>query len=419
MRQTAQMKNQRKSGRLKGADQVWFAEDDREAWLLTKGITGNLQVQRYLNKKAMRHQELTWRDHIWRGLYEPASSLPALLWASAGAFFILVTMIISAIRSTTRPGEDGQLTLLVVDEFVAVVFAVEIALRCISSPKREWLYTDALLWLDALLLVPAFWRLAAYPSDPSQLPLVCSIEALGPLRLLKVTRYLHAAQLLTEALAKSFDGLKVMIFFYALVCTVFGSLLYAADSAAQDGGRDSDEESLNIFAAWIEIATLTTVGWVSSDFSPSTVTSRLVVAGASLVGVPVIAIALTVVGSAFSEVWDRRNVHLIRLGLSRLMIKNGVSPNDVFSAYSQSDVDKSGAITFAEFKVLMGDKLKLRLNGSDFLDLWRALDADVSGAITFAEFTGIIFPDLAVNYLEDHYVESEKQLPTGSAPLAA
>ncbi len=129
-----------------------------------------------------------------------------------------------------------------------------------------------------------------------------------------------------------------------------------------------------------------------------------------------LALSLTVIGNSFSEVWDRRNVALIRLGLRSVMIKNGVSPNDVYAAFSQSDTDRSGILTFLEFKELMAQKLKLKLSGAEFLDVWRAMDVDMSGAITFAEFTALYFPELAVDLLED---ETNASMCTANAVAAS
>ena len=393
----------RKKKQQGGRESIWFAADDREAWLLSHGVIGNFEVQQYLDSKKFRKVAITWRDELWRFLYEPSSSVFGLMWASFVAVLIIGAMVVSAVRSNTDLGDEYQLSLVVLDVAFATVFAVEVVLRCVAVPRVQWIAADALIWLDVLLLIPAFWRAAAYPANPSPLPLACFIEALGPLRCLKVTRYLLAAHLLSEALYNSRPGLTVMLQYYVLVCTVFGSLMYAAETL--DG--DSDEDQLTIFSAWLEVATLSTVGWVSIDFAPRTASARVVTVLASVIGLPVIALALTVVGNSFNEVWDDRNVEMVRVGLRRLMTKNGISPNDVFTAYSQMDTDSSGGVTFAEFKALLVDKLKLSLSGSDFLDVWHALDADISGVITYGEFISVVFEDIALEYLEDHHKAPE------------
>jgi len=379
----------------------WLPADDWEARLLSVGILGNDKVQRYLQRKRIRKERITWRLHLWQFLYEPSSSLGGLIWATLVAALVIVATIVSALRSRSRP--DEELSLLIVDSFIGFIFTIEVLLRCVSSPQVRWLARDPQLWLDVMLLIPVAWRGVTYPAVPSWI--VCAIEALGPLRLFKVQRYLHGAQLLGQAMLHALPGLRIMISFYVLVCTSCGSMLYALDNPETGSGDDSEDE-LDILSAWLEVSTLATVGWVSPNFAPTTLGARLVVVLASVLGLLVVALALTVVGNAFNEVWDRRNVELVRCGLRRLMVCNGISSNDMYTAYSQCDTNTSGALTLSEFKSLMREKLKLNLNPTEMLEVWHSLDANRNGMISFEEFTTLVFPELAVDLLEDEGMRS-------------
>ena len=167
-----------------------------------------------------------------------------------------------------------------------------------------------------------------------------------------MTRYILGAHLLREAMWKSLAGLCVPVFFYLLMCTVCGSLVVAfeASLAASEGAPSAvynetpsvaaaTPPPADVFTTWLELATLTTVGWVSPDFRPQSVGARLVVTAAAMLGLLVIALALSIVGGNFGEVWHHRTVHAVRLGLRQLMTSNDISLNDVFTAFSRSDID--------------------------------------------------------------------------------
>lgn len=307
-----------------GVDRKWEAMRTWDARLLSVGITGNDAVARYFHRKQLRGHPITYRERVWRFLYEPSSSVAGLVWASLVAILIVAATIICALRA--RPAQslasgEVSLALLGVDSAIGVIFAVEVLLRCVTSPTVRWVATDVLLWLDVVLLAPTCWRAVSYPREPSPIGLACVLEALGPLRLFKAARFVHFAQLLREALLRSLAGLGVMLFFFLLVCLTCGSLVYAGDvmaaAASSTGGTggdaddalDADDDDapvgaggLDMFEHWLMVATLTTVGWVPPDFEPKSLGARLGMVLASVLGLPVIAIALTVVGDSFDDV---------------------------------------------------------------------------------------------------------------------
>ena len=108
-------------------------------------------------------------------------------------------------RGPQAGGGDTDVALLAIDLFCGAVFAIEVVLRCACLPTCRLLATDALLWLDALLMVPIVARAAlaagAAPAPDAWQGFFACVDAIGPLRLLKMARYVLGVPLSRAARA--------------------------------------------------------------------------------------------------------------------------------------------------------------------------------------------------------------------------
>ena len=92
---------------------------------------------------------------------------------------------------------------------------------------------------------------------------------------------------------------------------------------------------------WMLIITMTTVGY--GDYSPETTAGRIIISIAIFIGLCLSAMPLAIVGSNFSNAWDRRLIVLVSEKLRYKMLKEGASITDVFYAFrimgAKSDLD--------------------------------------------------------------------------------
>lgn len=61
------------------------------------------------------------------------------------------------------------------------------------------------------------------------------------------------------------------------------------------------------------------------------------------------------------------------------MMQNGLSRQDIFTAFTQFDTSEDGTLQFSEFKTLINEKLMLRVPPTGFFQIWQALDLNRDG----------------------------------------
>ena len=313
-----------------------------------------------------------------------------------------------ATHPSTRLIACSHRTILATSSVCFAVFATELLLRCASVPKFRWLVLDIFVWIDVIPLVAVVARFALWPSERLDAhdqsaghTLLCLMEAVGPLRLLKVSRYLRDAQMLKAALADAMNSLGVPFFIYLVTCIGGGSVIYVfeltSDSVPDFRRPDQDHRVQNVFQYILDVATLTLVGFASDTFSAQSTGSRFVVVIVSTLGLVVIALCLTIVSTSFHRVWANRDVDWVRMGLRRLAAANGASSRDIFEAFQQFDRDGSGNIDFDEFKHMLLDWLQLPMPPMRLRELFLSMDRDDSGEIDYNEFLMRVYPELEVD----------------------
>lgn len=111
-------------------------------------------------------------------------------------------------------------------------------------------------------------------------------------------------------------------------------------------------------AMWFVFVTVTTVGY--GDVSPTTWQGQLFGAVVILCGVIFLAMPITAVGNQFARVWEERQMFLLIEGIRHQLMRQGISPNDVRSAFDQVDADGDGQIDGSEFTNFVSKVLKIR-----------------------------------------------------------
>ena len=130
------------------------------------------------------------------------------------------------------------------------------------------------------------------------------------MRLLKLCRYYYGSVLLGRALKKSVTALAVPIAFLLVLCVSIGGIMFSVEGCnREDSHRPECLESAGRVqnipqAMWMMLVTMTTVGY--GDFSPLTLYGRLLSSIAMFIGLVMIAMPLTIVGTNFAEVWAAR-----------------------------------------------------------------------------------------------------------------
>jgi len=147
---------------------------------------------------------------------------------------------------------------------------------------------------------------------------------------------------------------------------------------------------------------------------------KLFGAGVILSGVIFLAMPITSVGNHFTRVWEERQMYLLVEGIRQQLVRQGISPNDVRSAFDQVDVDGDGQIDGDEFSSFVTGVLMIKMSRAELHKLWRSLDIDGLGYIDFNEFTATLFPSISSMGTKTHQASTTNELlqETGLAPKA-
>ena len=311
----------------KGSVELW-RDNSWGTKLLKFGIISNVVVDDYIVRKMRKAKKIGWRDQVYQFLYSPSSTVSALAFAIFTMACVLASAVLVAMHSIPPWDQGNDDALLATEYALSAVFILEVLLRFVSCPSWRVFALDLTLWVDVVCLVPLYVRAVHYPrplsdADASIRLLVRLTEALGPLRLLKLYRWVHNVALLLDAVLGSLEALLVPLFFLFLLVTSGGSLIYAFEQQAADASDYAPEFRgvNNVLSAWINVATLTTIGYVFPGFEPQTVGGMLMMACVGFGGLLVVAMALQIVGSRFGNVWDSRQLALVQAGMKRMMVR--------------------------------------------------------------------------------------------------
>jgi voltage-gated potassium channel len=150
-----------------------------------------------------------------------------------------------------------------------------------------------------LLAVAPFWLSMFFPMD------LRFLRVVRLLRVLKLTRYSAAMNLLFDVLRQEARVIGAAMFSLFLILIFLASATYLAETEAQP------EAFANIpQAMWWAIVTVTTVGY--GDVVPITPVGKVLGAMLGLIGVGMVALPAGILASGFSSALNRRRRNLQR-----------------------------------------------------------------------------------------------------------
>ena len=327
-------------------------------------------------------------------------------------------------------------------------------------------------WLRVLLF-PSTISTASYFVRHDRPGWLRFFEAAGDFRLLKLSRNFSGAELLVKAISRSLRELVVPVFMLMIMVVAFSSIMFdvewdplvhycselwiargvkssflRAHAGGAAWGCETCAESSHELSAenielneqrcltcngyppghfecagvafdqtfpdvvstmWYTFVTVSTVGY--GDVTPSTWEGKIFGSIFIFAGVIFIAMPLNSVGSHFSAVWKEYQLLQLKAGMRDQLLKQGISPDDVRSAFDEFDEDGNGEIDNSEFGKFITNVLKLNISRAEISNLWRSIDIDGLGAVDFAEFSAVLFADVK-------RAEPEPEQPEGAGKFA-
>lgn len=208
-------------------------------------------------------------------------------------------------------------------EFTCVLcFTLDVVVRLICAVYTNHLqkfFTDFMNYIDILAIAP--WYITKIFDGNIDLRFVRVIRLARVLRALRSGHFSHMGDVVGEIIKTSGGALMIPTYFMLLALILFSSLVYYAEEAecietiddecvlykTHDGHHWTSDYFTSIPAAmWWCVVTFTTVGY--GDIYPRTPLGKMIGAVTMFTGIFFIAMPLTIVGSSFSDAWDKIKV---------------------------------------------------------------------------------------------------------------
>ena len=203
------------------------------------------------------------------------------------------------------------------------------AVRGLEEPQskygvvRIWHYgTKALNLIDLVAILPFYLELL-FNMGGGGLGVLRILRLARVFRLFKFGAIQEGVTLLSDVMQVSYPSLRLLGFFGALGCVLFGSLIYLCELGEWVPPGDDDALPEGAFlrvdkfgtgkevtpflsiprSMWWVVTTATTVGY--GDLYPTTLLGKLVATITMLTGILVLALPITIISSNFSDEFDK------------------------------------------------------------------------------------------------------------------
>ncbi len=239
------------------------------------------------NKES--EKPLDWRMKMYNIIFK-SDTFYGKLFDEILLVLILASIVIVMLDSIQQIKEKYYFFLSRAEWVITLIFLVEYILRIISSPRKGQYIFSFFGIIDFLAILPAFLALL-FPGAQSLL-IVRAIRLLRIYRVLKLTRYIKAGNMLIISLRASFRKIFIFMIFILILVLLLGSLMYVVE----EGKNGFYSIPLSIYWA---VITLTTVGY--GDIVPVTNLGKFIATFIMLLGYSIIAIPTGIVSAEISK----------------------------------------------------------------------------------------------------------------------
>lgn len=208
---------------------------------------------------------------------------------------IVLSVLALMMESIVSVRAQYAASLYAIEWMFTLLFTAEYLLRlwCVREPK---VYARSFYGIvDLLAVLPTY--LALFITGSGYLLVIRILRTLRLFRVLKLARYVSAADTLKDAMVQSWR--KILVFLYVIISLVviFGSAMYLIE------GPENGFTSIPKGIYW-GIVTLTTVGF--GDIAPKTSLGQAIAAIVMIMGYGIIAVPTGIYAAELQDVIKRR-----------------------------------------------------------------------------------------------------------------
>ena len=201
-----------------------------------------------------------------------------LLW------FILISILIVCLESVPKIRNNYESVFFYLETFFTIVFTIEYFLRIYSHPKPLKYLLSFYGIIDLLSIIPFY--LTYFMPSGHYLITIRILRLLRVFRILKLSSFVHHAQVLKSALAASLQKITVFMLFIVALVLIIGTIMYVVEG--EENGFTSIPQSI-----YWAIVTITTVGY--GDLTPQTSLGQIISSVVMIMGYAIIAVPTGIV----------------------------------------------------------------------------------------------------------------------------
>ncbi len=213
--------------------------------------------------------------------------------------FIVLSVALVMLESVKSINDKYSYILKISEWVITIIFTIEYVLRIIIV-RKPWKYIFSLYGIiDLLSVIPTY--LAFFFVSAQSLLVIRALRLLRVFRILKLTRYSSAGQMLGKAIWNSRGKIGVFVFFVINIVIIVGTIMYMVE------GEEYGFSSIPVSIYWA-IVTLTTVGY--GDISPGTAFGQFLASAIMIVGYAIIAVPTGIITAEVIKPSKKNNTQI-------------------------------------------------------------------------------------------------------------
>lgn len=196
-----------------------------------------------------------------------------LLW------LILASVSCVILESLPQLGSNNKLLFLTIELAFTALFSIEYFLRIWTNPKPLKYVFSYWGFVDLISILPTY--LMIIMPGYHYFLVIRSLRLLRVFRIIKLARFMSAAQTLKDAIVSSFYKISTFLLAILTIVTIMGTIMYVVEGG--ENGFTSIPQSI-----YWAIITITTVGY--GDIVPQTVLGKFISSLVMIIGYAIIAV---------------------------------------------------------------------------------------------------------------------------------
>ncbi|EDO48066.1 predicted protein, partial [Nematostella vectensis] len=273
-----------------------------------EGLQKDTEDSEYEAGERLARRQKTKMQQFWALLEQPYSSKYAQILAMVSLVIIILSVTTFCIES--MPFADAfKKEFQILEILYCVWFTFEFVARAIACPSKVEFIKNFMTWVDVLSIIPLY---ISFAKGDQTLDFLFVLRLVRIFRLFRFFRTMSGMQVIGHTLRASARELFLLVLILLIPMVIFSTLVFYAEKSVSkflNQRINSKGEFPSIpDAFWWAIITMTTVGY--GDVTPKTPHGRFIGTLCACIGVLIVALPVSVIGSNFTLFYSHAQAQL-------------------------------------------------------------------------------------------------------------